>query len=418
LNLIDFYAVVPYGCGPDAPISTGCPEIERMTNSNTAESLILDFMPDLIRLRRKLHAKPELSDNEGKTARVVTEFFRQFGPDEVIAPLGSNGMAFLFDSGRPGPTVVFRCELDAIPVEEQNDFAYRSRISAVSHKCGHDGHMAIMAGFGHLVAHNRPKQGQIILLFQPAEETGQGAMAVVNDPKFKSLNVDYAFALHNLPGYPLGTILLKSGTINCASRGMIIRLIGVTSHSAWPEHGLSPAEPMCELIQDLARLPSTSALNRFYCKVTVGHARLGDPAFGLSPGYAELMATLRSETDGAMSILVEHAVGLVKEKATLANLSYEINWAEEFVASSNDPGACDIVEQAGQAAGANVMYLEEAMPVSEDFGQFSARIPGVMFGLGAGETCPGLHQADYDFPEELIGIGSRIFMEIAKILVY
>jgi amidohydrolase len=388
-----------------------------MTNSKPAESLISNFMPDLIRLRRELHAIPELSDNEQKTAKVITEFFRQFSPDEVIAPLGSNGIAFIFGSGRPGPTVVFRCELDAIPVEEQNDFAYRSRISGLAHKCGHDGHMAIMAGLGYLISLNRLQKGRVILLFQPAEETGQGAAAVADDQKFKNLHADYAFALHNLPGYPLGAILLKSGTINCASRGMIIRLIGITSHSAWPEDGLSPAVPMCDLIQDLAGLPSTSDLNQFYSKVTVGYARLGDPAFGLSPGYAELMATLRSETDETMSILVERAVSLVKEKATLANLSYEINWAEEFVASSNDPGACDIAEKAGQAAGAEVIYLDAPMPVSEDFGQFSARIPGVMFGLGAGETCPGLHQADYDFPEELIEIGTRIFMEIAKILV-
>jgi amidohydrolase len=389
-----------------------------MTNSNTAESPISNFMPDLIRLRRELHATPELSDNEQKTARVITEFFRQFNPDRVMSSLGGNGISFLFGSGRPGPTVVFRCELDAIPIQEENDFVYRSQISDVSHKCGHDGHMAIMAGFGYLISLNRPKQGQIILLFQPAEETGQGAVAVVNDPKFENLKADYAFALHNLPGYPLGAILLKSGTINCASRGMIIRLTGITSHSAWPEDGLSPAVPMCDLIQDLTGLPSTSDLNQFYSKVTVGHARLGDPAFGLSPGYAELMATLRSETDETMSILVERAVSLVKEKATLANLSYEINWAEEFVASSNDPGACNIAEKAGQAAGAEVIYLDAPLPVSEDFGQFSARIPGAMFGLGAGETCPGLHQADYDFPEELIQIGSHVFMEIAKILVY
>ncbi len=375
-------------------------------------------MPELIRLRRELHANPELSDNEQKTPGILTDFFRQFRPDETISSLGSNGIAFVFGGGRPGPTVVFRCELDAIPVEEKNDFAYRSRIRGLSHKCGHDGHMAIMAGCGYLISLNRPQKGQVILLFQPAEETGQGAAAVVDDQKFKNLNPDYAFALHNLPGYPFGAILLKSGTINCASRGMIIRLIGITSHSAWPEDGLSPAEPMCDLIQDLARLPATSDLNQFYCKVTVGHARLGDPAFGLSPGYAEVMATLRSETDAAMSILVERAVNRVKEKATLAHLSYEIGWAEEFIASSNDPGACDIVKKAGRAVGAEVIDLKQALPVSEDFGQFTARIPGVMFGLGAGEDCPGLHQADYDFPERLIDIGSNLFMQIAQMLVY
>lgn len=199
---------------------------------------------------------------------------------------------------------------------------------------------------------------------------------------------------------------------------MIIRLIGVTSHSAGPEDGISPAVPMCDLIQDLAKLPSTSDLNQFYSKVTVVHARLGDPAFGLSPGYAEVMATLRSETDETMSILVERAVCLVEKKATLANLSYEISWAEEFIASSNDPGACDIVRKAGQAARVEVIDLKEALPVSEDFGQFSARMPGVMFFLGAGEACLRLHQADYDFPEELIEIGSKVFMQIAQILVY
>ena len=376
------------------------------------------MLPDLIRLRRALHATPELSDNEHKTASVITEFFRQLSPDQVIPSLGNNGVAFLYGSGRPGPTVVFRCELDAIPIHEENDFAYRSQISDVSHKCGHDGHMAIMAGFGYLISRNRPKQGKIILLFQPAEETGQGAVAVVNDPKFKDLNADYAFALHNLPGYPLGAILLKSGTINCASRGMIIRLTGIGSHSAWPEEGRSPAIPMCDLIKALAKLPSSSDLSQFYSNVTVVHARLGDPAFGISPAHAEVMATLRSETDEAMSNLAKRAIRLVKEKAALANLGYEISWTEEFVASPNDPGACDIVEQAGKAAGAEVIYLEAPMPVSEDFGQFSARIPGVMFWLGAGETSPKLHQADYDFPEELIKIGSCVFMEIAKILLY
>jgi amidohydrolase len=375
-------------------------------------------MDDLINLRRELHANPEISGSEQQTAQRIATFFQQLGPDQTVLHLGGNGVAFLFGSGRPGPTVVFRCELDAIPIHEENDFAYRSQISDVSHKCGHDGHMAIMTGFGYLISRNRPNQGQIILLFQPAEETGQGAVAVVNDPKFKNLNPDYAFALHNLPGYPLGAILLKPGTINCASRGMIIRLTGITSHSAWPEDGLNPAIPMCDLIEALADLPSSSDLSQFYCNVTVVHARLGDPAFGISPGQAEVMATLRSETDEAMSNLVERAIHLVKEKATFANLGYEISWAEEFAASSNDPGACDIAEKAGKAAGAEVIYLEAPLPVSEDFGQFSARIPGVMFGLGAGETCPKLHQADYDFPEELIEIGSRVFMEIAKILVY
>jgi amidohydrolase len=340
-----------------------------MTNLNKTQRLILNFYPQLIRLRRELHSAPELSGNEQTTVGVITKFFRQFNPDQVLAPLGGTGIAFLFDSRRPGPTVVFRCELDAIAIQEENDFAYRSKIPGVSHQCGHDGHMAIMAGLGYLISLKRPERGRIILLLQPAEETGRGAAAVVDDPKFKNLNADYAFALHNLPGYPLGAVLIKPGPINCASCGMTIRLTGRCSHAAWPEDGLSPALPMCELIEGLAQLPSSAALNPDYRNVTVVHARLGDPAFGLSPGYARVMATLRSETDEGLSILAEHAQGLAKDKALRADLDYEIDWTEAFVASSNDPGACEIVKKAGIAAGAEIIYLKAPLPVSEDFGQ-------------------------------------------------
>ena len=370
-------------------------------------------MDDLINLRRELHANPELSGNELQTARRIATFLQALDPDQTIANLGGNGIAFVYDSRKPGPSVVFRCELDAIAVHEENDLAYRSKNDGCSHNCGHDGHMAIMARFGYLISQRRPLRGRIILLFQPAEETGQGAAAVVNDPRFAELNVDFVFALHNLPGYPLGAVVLKSGPMNCASRGMIARLSGITSHAARPEDGVSPALAMSELIQGLARLPEEPGLNPPYSQVTVVHARLGEPAFGLSPGFAEVRATLRTESDDAMSNLAEQAVRLVKEKATSAQLGYDISWSDEFVASSNDPGACDMVKNAAAAAGLKVIDLADALRVSEDFGQFSRRIPGAMFGLGAGENCPGLHQADYDFPEELIQIGSKIFLEIA-----
>ena len=375
-------------------------------------------MDDFINLRRELHANPELSGAEQQTVRRIAAVFQTLNPDQTVANLGGNGIAFVFGSRQPGPRVLFRCELDAIAVHEENDLAYRSQNPGRSHNCGHDGHMATMARFGFTISKRRPARGRIILLFQPAEETGQGAAAVVNDPKFKALNADLVFAFHNLPGYPLGVVVLKSGAMNCASRGMTVRLSGITSHAARPEDGVSPALAMSELIQGLAGLPSDPGLKPIYSQVTVVHARLGEPAFGLSPGDAEVRATLRTESDDAMLILTERAVKLVKAKATSANLGFDIGWSDEFVASNNDAGACDMVRKAAAAAGLKVIDLAEPMRVSEDFGQFSARVPGAMFGLGAGENCPGLHQADYDFPEELIEIGSNVFMEIARSLVY
>ena len=375
-------------------------------------------MDDFINLRRELHANPELSGAEQQTVRRIAAVFQALNPDQTVANLGGNGIAFVFGSRQPGPRVLFRCELDAIAVHEENDLAYRSQNPGLSHNCGHDGHMATMGRFGFAISKRHPARGRIILLFQPAEETGQGAAAIVNDPKFKALNADLVFAFHNLPGYPLGAVVLKSGAMNCASRGMTVRLSGITSHAARPEDGISPALAMSELIQGLAGLSSDPGLKSIYSQVTVVHARLGEPAFGLSPGDAEVRVTLRTESDEAMLILTERAVQLVKEKATPADLGFDVSWSDEFVASNNDAGACDMVIKAAAAAGLKVIDLAEPMRVSEDFGQFSARMPGAMFGLGAGEHCPGLHQADYDFPEELIEIGSNLFMEIARSLVY
>jgi amidohydrolase len=375
-------------------------------------------MDEFINLRRKLHAAPELSGAEHQTARRIATFFQAFGADQTVSNLGGNGIAFLFDSRQPGPSILFRCELDAIPVHEENDLAYRSQHPGKSHNCGHDGHMAIMARFGYMISQRRPARGRIILLFQPAEETGQGAAAVVKDPKFRELNASLAFALHNLPGYPLGSIVLKSGPMNCASRGMIVRLSGITSHAARPEDGLSPALAMSELIQRLDRLSSDPGLNPPFSQVTVVHARLGDPAFGLAPGFAEVRATLRTESDDAMSILVKRAIKLAREMAASADLGIDISWSDEFMASANDPGACDIVKKSARRAGLTVIDLSQALRFSEDFGQMSCRIPGVMFGLGAGENCRGLHLADYDFPEELIETGGKILMEIARSCVY
>lgn len=370
------------------------------------------FLPSLIKLRRDLHKNPELSGTEVNTAKRILAFFAQFRPDEIISKIGGHGITFIFKGQAPGPTVIIRCELDALPIAEQNDFEYRSMNSNISHACGHDGHMTIVAGLGHMLANERPKCGQVVLLYQPAEETGEGAERLVEDPKFRSVNPDHVFALHNLPGYPMGSIVVKPGTFSCASRGMIIKLTGLTSHAAWPEHGRSPAIPMCQIIEGLTNLPSVLEPNGVLTQVTVIHSRLGEPAFGTSPGYAEVMATLRTETDESMPLLVEKARKLVQDKALSAGLEFQISWTDEFVTTSNHKDACRIIEQAARSAGLDVLPMEKPLRSSEDFGRFTSRIPGAMFGVGVGEKRAQLHTPYYDFPEEIIPIGTKVFLGI------
>ncbi|MBY8067192.1 amidohydrolase [Vibrio fluvialis] len=362
--------------------------------------------------RRTLHQYPELSNQEHQTAERILAQFGAFSPDEVVTGLGGRGVAFVFQGKEPGPTTLIRCELDALPIEETNQFAHRSLHQGVSHQCGHDGHMAIVSALGQQLSQLRPQKGRVVLAFQPAEETGEGAINMVNDAKFAAFMPDFAFALHNYPGLALGHVAVKAGPFNCASRGMIIRLKGKTSHAAHPENGVSPALAMCQIIEQLNALPA-SLTER--CWVMVIHAKLGEIAFGTAPGDAVVMATLRSETNQAMETLVEAATQLAQQSAQASGLTWSLEWQDVFQASVNSSQGCDLVVQACQNTQTPCTLLDEPMRWSEDFGQFTAVAKeGAMFVLGSGRQSPQLHNPDYDFPDELTPIGQRIFASLIE----
>jgi amidohydrolase len=366
-------------------------------------------MDSLIALRRDLHKHAELSGREMNTNRIILDFIRRCAPRKIISPIGGHGLVCTFPARSAGPTLLFRAELDALPIQEKNEHPYKSVSAKVSHMCGHDGHMAILAGLARLLDIQPPKRGQIILLFQPAEETGQGASAIVNDPEFSALKPDYVFALHNLPGKPKGVVYLKSGSFNCASSGLIARLKGRSAHASRPEDGTDPTGPMCDFIQGLGRLPSDPEIRDTFSMATVVFARLGEKSFGTAPGNAEIRATLRCKDDQTLKMLEHKAEQLVAKCAKSGELEYDLKWRDRFTASVNDERAIQMIAGAVKKAGLKVVYLKRPRRWSEDFGQFTARFPGAMFLLGAGESCPPLHSPEYDFPEDLIEIGIKIY---------
>jgi amidohydrolase len=376
-----------------------------------------DYLEDLYNLRKQLHRHAELSGSEEKSARIIKEFVSRFNPDEVITGLGGHGVAVTYNGDASGPAVLLRAELDALPIAEADDNAYKSIRPGVSHKCGHDGHMTIVAGLAGLLHRSPPQKGRVILLFQPAEETGLGAAGIVDDPNFERLTPDYVFALHNLPGNKTGKILVKSGAMTCASIGMHIRLNGKTAHAARQQEGLSPAAAMCEIIRQLPALDSVSELKEIVAMITVVYACLGAKSYGTAPGSAEIMATLRAETDQALELIRKHAVDRVSAFAKKDDLGYTIDWQDHFMAGANDEQATRIVAKAAGAAGFEVEWLTQPFRWSEDFGVFTSQFPGALFALGAGKQTPPLHSPGYDFPERLIAPGLRIFQAIIEQLL-
>lgn len=365
----------------------------------------------LTEFRRYLHSLPELSGCEQHTAEIVKERMLALQPDQVFENLGGYGLAFVFDSGVAGERVLFRCELDALPIHELNDFAHRSQHDGVSHKCGHDGHMAIIYALAEKINQNRPQKGAVIFLFQPAEETGEGARAVVAESTYQALAPDYCFALHNLPSFPMGRVLIRSGTFNCASRGMTIQLTGKTAHAAYPETGVSPASAMADLVKALPDLPK-QIQGEELLMATLVHADVGEKAFGTAPADACVMVTLRSETNEAMDALVEKAECYAQAVAQQYGLQCQITYADVFDASVNDVECAKQVAKAAESTGHAVTWLQEPLRWSEDFGAISATAKGAMFAFGAGEHNPQIHNPDYDFPDELIERGANIFYAI------
>ncbi|WP_421905041.1 amidohydrolase [Mameliella sp.] len=355
-------------------------------------------------LRHALHRAPELSGAEHATALRIAAEMRTLGASEVISGLGGTGVAAVFGKGEGG--LLIRCELDALPIEETGTPEWRSEQPGVAHLCGHDGHMAILHAVAQALSRN-PPTGRVILLFQPAEETGAGARAVLADPRFAALGALMAVSLHNLPGLPLGAVALRQGPVNCASRGLRVRLNGRTAHASQPETGQSPGVALAALIPGLAGLgrdlPTDDPGFRL---ATVTHARLGVPAFGVAPGEADLYVTLRTLLDDQMADLEAEARGMIAGAAR--GFDTEITVHEAFGHCVNAPEAVTLLERAVEG----LPRRDAAVPMraSEDFGLFGSRMPSAMFFLGAGEEAPALHNPDYDFPDELIGIGASVFL--------
>lgn len=372
---------------------------------------------ELTTFRRELHRHPEVSGEEVETARTIATALKALNPTRILTGLGGHGVAAVFDSGTDGPTVLFRAELDALPIQECNDIAWASHIAGKSHVCGHDGHMTMLLALGRLIAHKPIAKGRVVLMFQPAEEDGSGAKAVVADPAYQAIKADWAFAIHIEPGRPFGYVSTCAGLINCASLGLKIILTGKTAHAADPEDGTSPAQAIAELIPALDALGQGGALDDDFRLVTITHVQIGEPSFGVAPGNGVLYATLRTAGDAGMQSLEGASRKTVEQTAKEHGLSVDFEVCDNFAASINDADAYAVAAKAMDAIG--VEYGDAGVPMraSEDFGVFGWDAKAAMLCLGPGEDYAALHNPDYDFPDELIPVGSAIFERIARDLL-
>ncbi|ASP32045.1 amidohydrolase [Labrenzia sp. VG12] len=368
----------------------------------------------LVQLRHWLHAHPEVSREEFETAKHMRAFLAEHAaPDEFIE-LDGAGFAAVYNGSASGKTVMIRAELDALPIHEINsDIDYRSQYDGVGHKCGHDGHMAILAGLAQTLV-ERPAKGRVVLLFQPDEETGTGARNCCLHPNFKQIQPDYVFALHNLPGFSKGSVICKTGTFASAVKYVAVTFSGKEAHSAQPETGASPSFAMAELTLKARQIQANYDTPAAYALIVPVYTEMGVQASGVCPGYGEVHFTLRAAQGAVVESMWDDLSAFARNLADDYGLAFDFETREEFAANTNSQLSFDMIKAASVQAEAEFLLIDKPFRWGEDFGELTNRFKGGMFGLGAGETLPDLHNPDYDFPDDLLMPGITMFSNLVQ----
>lgn len=371
-------------------------------------------MQEIIELRHILHSYPELSGSEVKTNLIINQWLKATNPDLQIEKIGGFGVAAVYKGDQPDKRILIRGDIDALHIPEHNDLPYCSQHDGISHKCGHDGHTAILCGLAQWLGEQRPDRGEVVLLFQPAEETGQGAQAILQDPQFQQIKPDVAYGLHNLPGFDKGKIMTRKGCFAAASFGLKLVFDGRTAHASQPETGHNPSELFAVLIHQLEKkremLKDVKPLTTF----VITHATLGEETFGVAPGHAEIWLTLRSYDDHNLEMLASQIIEMCRAKAKSHLFDFSFTMHEAFAATNSDDHCVDMIEKAAQNLDLQVSHLAEPFRWSEDFGRFGEVCPVGFFGLGSGTEQPALHNPEYDFPDDILETGMCMFWEIIR----
>jgi amidohydrolase len=365
----------------------------------------------LTAVRKELHAHPEVSEREHATQKRILSFLKEHTNADAMK-LAKTGVMAIFDSNKPGPTILIRGDIDALPIQEINTFEHRSINDGVSHKCGHDGHTAILLGLAIQLTKDSPMNGKVLLLFQPAEENGKGAEAVLSDSVFKKEQIDYVFALHNLPGYGKNDIIVKENEFTANVKSIILKLEGKTAHAAEPEFGINPAPVIAEILNYAENHSYNHPKSSNFFIITPIYVTLGEKAYGIAAGYGEVHLTIRSWSTALMEKNCKALEKFIRKKGEQHSLKTTISWTQVFQANNNHPEAVQTIKQAAQLNHFTISENETPFKWGEDFGLFTQNYKGAMFGLGAGKNTPALHNPDYDFPDDIIPTGVHMFYTI------
>lgn len=365
-----------------------------------------DNLRKITALRHELHQHPELSGQESWTKRRLMNFIEA---NTRLAVVDCGKWFYASRYVESTDAIAFRADMDALPIDEGLNIPHASQITGVSHKCGHDGHCAALCGLA-LELDAMDVERSVYLVFQHAEETGQGAQEC--SAFLRERNISEIYAFHNWSGFQENSIVVRSGLCQCASQGLTVRFTGKPSHASEPEKGINPSFAVGRFIMGIKELLADYSGKSVLC--TVVNVRVGSKNFGISPGDGEVSLTLRAERERDMNTFGEAVRELAEKRAGdfSVNVSFETN--DYFPETVSDSECVRKVKIAAGELGLKVIDMPEAIRASEDFGWYMKQIPGAIFYIGNGENYPAIHTSSYNFNDRILPSAVDMFTEIFK----
>ena len=402
------------------------------------------------RLRHELHAHPELSMEERETKRRLMEFLRE-NTKLFIEDRGHYFYAYANGKNEELEPIAFRADMDALPMEEKAGLPYGSKNPGVCHKCGHDGHCAVLCGLA-LEADRLGTDRPVYFIFQHGEEIGGGGEECAGLIREKGIR--RVFAFHNMSGYPEGQVLVKSGVTQCTSKGLTISMEGTPAHASQPEDGKNPAAALAKLAlaieamagaqrgeenagqgeenaaqeesiaapgeeiaaqeESIAGQGESSSFGGFVL-ATIVELSAGGRNFGIAASKGSVSVTLRADYERDLNRLEERIRETAQGLAKRYGLALSFEEQDFFPETVNDPEAVSLVRRAAASLKIPVRELSQPFRASEDFGYYLKQCPGAIFYIGNGEDHPQLHTAEYDFNDGILERAVDLFFALLRV---
>ena len=381
---------------------------------------IQKFHQELVALRQDLHAHPELGFQELRTSGIVAGALEALGV-EVHRGIGKTGVVGVIRGQQhdSGLSVGLRADMDALPIKEEGNAAYCSTVSGLMHACGHDGHTTVLLGAAKYLMQHRHFNGTAVLIFQPAEEGLGGAQAMVEDGLFERFPCDSIYALHNWPALPAGTIGINPGPMMAASDRWEVTIEGRGGHGAHPYQTIDPIIVAAQIITALQTIVSRNVHPLESAVISVGHIQAGSAkAPSVIPGRALLVGTVRTFSDAVQQVVESRMRALIASVAQAFGATAELKYHRSYPATINSAKQANFVADVATELFGAEHVVRDLIPSmgSEDFSYMLKKRPGAYFRLGQGGAEQGrlLHNANFDFNDAVIPVGSAMFAALVE----